>query len=514
MNKRVLLSATTIALVVIGGLPVDVHGDAGTLYTWPTPQRIPEYYDMLRAPVLVADQDRSVYAFDLERTEGQDYAVMVRTWTLAAGWSSPIDVMLPAFLGIAPQLQDAYLGDEGVLHLIYYGGTQTEGSIFYSHAYASEADRSQAWSEPVPVGSNAGPVAAAAIGRVGQNGLVIAYAGDRQGQGLYVTYSLDTGETWSEPIAVVRTGSSDRYIGSLLLETDDRGRVHLVWDAIDGSGQGVEFGYVRLSAEVGRWDHAAILGRSDTDLEAVGAPSIVSEGDNLYIVYQDGYPPTRWMRESNDGGATWSPPVRPFPHVGGYGVAVLLKDSAGQIHMVLGNRLPSPEIHGMWYSRLVNDQWFPLEPIISGRATSEFDPCCPQAIISQGNVLLATWPHNVRQEHLTGAWYSYALLDAPELAAVPPPAPAETVASPVPSPLPSEVGGSVAVPSTPDSASSSGYDPRPRRVGNPAGAVFAGVTPVVLLLALLSYDRMNRRRTPPHSQPEEPGRGGAGGQPQ
>ncbi len=512
MNKRVLFSALLTAFVLSAGRPTAVQGAAVMPYTWPAPQRIPEYYDMLRAPILVADRNRTVYAFDLERSGTQSYALMLRTWTIAAGWSTPVDVMLPAFLGIAPELQGVYLGDDGILRVTYYGGTQTEGSIFYSQAYASEAASSLVWSEAVPVGDNAGPVASAVIGRIGQDGLVIAYAGDRQGQGLYVTYSSDGGASWTEPAMVARSSSSDAYVGGVSLETDDRGQVHIVWDTLDGSGKGIEVGYVRLDADMGGWDQPARLARNDTDLESVGAATIVSEGEHLITVYQDGYPPTRWMRESHDGGATWSPPVRPFPHVGGYGAAILLKDSAGQIHIVLGNRLPSPEIHGMWYSRLVDNQWLPLEPIISGQVSSGFDPCCPQAVISQGNVLLATWPHNVRQEFLTGAWYSYTLIDAAEDAVVAPPAPPAAAGGETPAQASSEIGAATPASAAPESAP--GYSTRPRRPGNPARSIFIGVTPVVLLLVVLAYDRFSRRRGSDAAPREGLRRGDPGGRSQ
>jgi len=500
LKRRLLLHTALAALVLLTGRPDSAEGAASTLYAWPTPQRIPEYYDMLRAPLLVADQNSTVYAFDLERSNGNDYTLMAREWTIASGWTAPVDVMLPPFMGVAPSLQDAFLGEDGVIRLIYFGGTQSEGNIFYTQAYAVEADRSQAWAEAIPAGINAGPVAAAAIGRVGDSGLVIAFAGDRHGQGLYVTHSLDQGETWSEPVGVARTGSSQESIASVSLETDDEGRVHLAWGTIDSSGKGIEFGYVRLSADAGRSEHAAILARADSDLEMVGEPAIISRGQNVYIVYEDGFPPTRWMRQSLDGGATWSQPVRPFPHVGGYGTAALLKDSAGQIHMVLGNRLPNPEIHGMWYSRLVDDQWLPLEPIISGPSTSSFDPCCPQAVVSQGNVLLATWPHNVRQEFLSGAWFSYALLDAPELPAV---------LNPVPEAMTADSGQAPEAPSASDTAGSTAaqaapaeFSARPRPLGSPATAIFAGMIPVAAILAILFYDRVRRPPTRAVTPPE------------
>jgi len=58
----------------------------------------------------------------------------------------------------------------------------------------------------------------------------------------------------------------------------------------------------------------------------------------------------------------------------------------------------NPEIHGMWYSRLVGNAWLPLAPIISGPGTDVFGPSWPEAGVVQGNVLLAAWSKDVGLE--------------------------------------------------------------------------------------------------------------------
>ncbi len=134
------------------------------------------------------------------------------------------------------------------------------------------------------------------------------------------------------------------------------------------------------------WEAEKIIAYDETGLDLLGYPSIISSQGELIVVFQDGFPPTRWVSRSIDSGTTWSNPIRPFPHTGGYGFAFLMKDSDETIHMVLGNRLQNPEISGMWYSRLLGTLWSPLEPIISARHSPEFDPTAPQAVISQGNL--------------------------------------------------------------------------------------------------------------------------------
>jgi hypothetical protein len=155
----------------------------------------------------------------------------------------------------------------------------------------------------------------------------------------------------------------------------------------------------------------------------------------------------------------------------------------------------------MWYSRRVGRQWLPLEPIISGPSTSAFDPCCPQAVISQGNILLATWAHNVRAEFLTGAWYSYTILDAPELPVVAPASP--PMATSTPTAVPSETAAPAASPTaTPRTFTGSQAAPRPG--GNPSTPILLGMVPVVGFVALLILGRLTRRSDGPSAPPKEP----------
>ena len=158
-------------------------------------------------------------------------------------------------------------------------------------------------------------------------------------------------------------------------------------------------------------------------------PDIIDDGTQLLLLYQDGFPATRFLRISKDHGTTWTFPIQPFPFIGEYEFTAMTKDSNNNIHLVLGNRTANPEIHGMWYSRWLGNRWSSLEPIISGPVTPVFDPSAPQAVIVQGNILFATWWNNVRRDNLTGAWYSYKLLDAPKLSVTPNPVPTEVPTS-------------------------------------------------------------------------------------
>ena len=303
-----------------------------------------------------------------------------------------------------------------MLHMVYVSGDVQAGQVFYTNASLPEAGRAQAWAPPVAIDNDTVRDGGAAIAVDGQGRLVLVYGGKRFGAGLYAAVSEDSGATWSDPSVLARPGQDEQVPGAVWLEVDGEGRIHVVWSVVNIQGLGEEIGYGRLDTTDLHFDQSATLARRSSDFDLMGWPSIISRGAELIAVYQNGFPPTRWMRRSEDGGKTWTEAAQPFPQIGGYETAYLLKDSAGNVHMLTGNRQADPEIYGMWHSRLIDNQWLPLEPIISGPATTTFDPCCVRAVISQGNVLLATWPQNVRQEKSHRRLVFLHLLERPRLA--------------------------------------------------------------------------------------------------
>jgi hypothetical protein len=462
---------------------------------WSQPRRVPDYHDLLRAPYLAADSSRTVYAFDIELSEAGDFTIIYRSWSLAQGWSAPVDVLVLEFGGSAPALEGVFIDHAGMIHLIYFGSDAEGEAIFYTRAPAAEANHARSWSVPRRVGIDAGPVASAALTGDGNGQMVVVYAGLRQGGGLYEVHTTDGGEVWSVPVLISRTRGQELWPGPMWLETDDFGRVHAVWDIVDPQGLAVEVRYARLEAGLEGWGHEFILVHKQEERDILGWPSVVSRGSQVIAIYSNLFPTTRFMRLSEDGGLTWSAPVRPFPQVGGAEYAHLVKDSAGTVHMILGARSQDASLGGLWYSRLVGNQWTALEPI-SARPPSppdpEFGPCCPHAVVSQGNILLATWPHNVRREFLTGAWYAYMVLDAPELPVIPLPT---STPAPEPSVTPA-TPSTVAATRTPRVGSSEGGESFNRTgspaAGDPAGPILAGSVPILIIVFALILGRVTR----------------------
>ena len=105
-----LARAMLAVIVVLLAMPELASGQGAasaspSAYVWSVPERIPQYNNLLSAPYLVADRSGTVHAFDIELSGAQDYAIFYRRWTPEEGWSAPIDVLLPQFLGLAPSLR-------------------------------------------------------------------------------------------------------------------------------------------------------------------------------------------------------------------------------------------------------------------------------------------------------------------------------------------------------------------------------------------------------------------------
>jgi hypothetical protein len=162
---------------------------------------------------------------------------------------------------------------------------------------------------------------------------------------------------------------------------------------------------------------------------------MVFEKDGKIVVfYNDGIPPTDvppslWMRISEDGGKTWTAPIRPFSvHIGRSGEHALAVDSRGNAHAVFVQRIryqikgEERPLSGMWHSEFNGDAWSLPEGIsIRYSGTPKIKGLKVmyawhdvKAVISQGNVLLAVWRVDPGYP-LQGVWYSYTILSAPAL---------------------------------------------------------------------------------------------------
>ncbi len=478
MVKKFFLPLLVLLVLFSGIFTVnDVSSQATN--QWSTPRRIPNYNLVDRAPYMIADQNRTIHAFNNGNVSSTMGAIFYRRWSPEQGWSPPVDVLVSPLASGLQTIQGVFIDHSGVIHLTFATITETSGDIYYTRALASIADRAAAWSTPVIIATDAGPLAFGGLTGDGEGKLLALFGAEGAGNGLYEAHSFDGGESWSHPRALSLIYQRGQYPASIRTEIDPQGNVHVVWGVMNERGVGEEVRYARLNSDYSDWNFETVLARREGDEYSTTWPSIISTQEGtLIVIYQDSFPATRWMRLSSDGGQTWSLAARPFEHIGEYENAVLLKDSLGNVHMVLGNRIGNPATHGMWYSRWLGRNWTPLVALTSGPVTRTYDPSAPQGVVVQGNILMATWWHNVRREDLSGAWYSYIYLDVPETPRVPLPSP-----TPIPSPTPFELEISEITPVPGDGLPQ--FPIEDDTPGNPGLPVYISVIPVVVLIPVV-----------------------------
>jgi hypothetical protein len=479
----VLFSVTKLNMPVVG---------AQRPTQWPPQQRIPGYNDDAEPPYLIADQNRTVHAFASQQVgdEGKEIAITYNQWTVAGGWTPPIDILLSPMKHEA-RVPRAFLDQAGVVHLAFYGGDETEANIYYSRAPLVRAGQAPAWSKPVLVGEAASSPSLAALAGDDKGNLVILYSGKREGWGLYATYSADGGDTWTDPTPTFLT-YGDLFPFSLKLSRGQSGLIHAIWDVRDLGGNGRQINYASLNLRDRQWSEPVALAEAETGY-GVLFPTVIELDGTVFAAYVA--TPKVMMRRSSDGGRTWTDPAQPFRHVGANGIMSFAVDSKDDLHLLWAQRITgSPDIHGAWHSMWQGgDRWTEPEAIVSGPHVEDhtgdkaFDPFDVRAVVSQGNVLLATW-HSDPGLKGNGVWYSYRQLDTPELPLVPIPTVLPVTSSQAPT------ASATATPASPTPTSTvrpefknievneaEGSNP----IDNPAGAVVIGLVPAIALLAII-----------------------------
>ena len=481
-----------IATLVLSGFSVFSVWSQGTS-PWAPAQVIPLYTDIY-PPVLVADQNRMVHAFNSEMLADNTIEINYRKWSLDQGWTAPVDIQLLE-LSNRNALQSVILDPAGRFHMVFFSGVlDQQGNLLYTRAWGSVADQSQAWDDPTEIGMDAGPVLSADLAWFGDNHLTLVYSGNGDGVGLYEAHSDNGGDSWTEPIRI--TPPYEEGIAPLHIkaEFDDEGRFHVVWGMVDSSGIGKKVYYTRREADGITWRNPYLLAAAEGKDYGADWPSIIDYQGQLIALYMDGtipngIPPTRWMRISKDKGSTWSTPIQPFPQVGENGTAVLLVDSSDNLYTVFANRVGEPPIGGMWIANWIGDQWGEPE-LVTARSEQaaaysgayEFGAAAsrPNAVIVQGNVILSAWWHDMRNQ--PPAAYSYTRINGPEYPIVPLP---EVIPSPTPSPVPAIVETS-ATPTALSSFSGDSGSSEVRPVAlSTTTTLFLGLTPVLILVAIV-----------------------------
>jgi hypothetical protein len=408
------LSVTIIAIsqIVSGStLPAQIS-------QWASPSTIPGINLDSIPPILIADENRTVHAFVSQWVGSVDpiSAVVYTRWTLEQGWSVPIDVLISPVN--EARVTSAYLDKKGVMHLVFFGGNGMSGDIYYSKAPANTAGDARSWSVPVLVGEDAGdPESAVLVGN--EQGISIIYHGRRDGHGVYVVTSKDDGDTWSNPTLIFLSDSDSPTVWRLHAVESESGWLHAIWNVYNDAGQGRGIYYARSKSGDAQWSDPVLLAAAQDGL-GTQTPTIIEHDGVLFAVFI--FPPKITMRRSMDNGATWGDPVILFPrHVGVNGSLSLVIDGNDNLHLLFGQRISgNPDIHGMWHSIWLGNRWIEPDAVVKGprvvdqEGLNGFDPYDARAVVSQGNVILVLWQTDPGAGD-NGIWFSYAVVNAPEL---------------------------------------------------------------------------------------------------
>jgi hypothetical protein len=492
-------------LLIISGIP---GAKAQTVGQWTPDQRVSGYLDDTFTPVLLADRNRTVHAFASQwvNVDGeQQGAIVYRQWSLMGGWTKPVDILLSP-VGDA-QMQSAFIDDFGYLHVVFWSSNQYGAYIYYSKAPVASADVGSAWSLPIAIANSAIDPASAALAGDSQGNLIIIYSGKNDGAGVYEIRSDDSGETWSNPSSVFLTYDTELVPFSLRLVMGQGGQLHAAWSVVTNLGVDESLHYARFDLSTKQWTQPFMINKrlDIQDYFGPSYPAIVDTGKSVVIVYNNGNPfsgrpinpgrPVQEVSVSNDGGQTWNDPTVPFYRlVGRSGEHSMVVDSNNNAHTLFVQRVEfevdgNYKIYGgIWHSELRNGIWSDPDRFITTVAPHDV-----RTVISQGNVLLAVW----RQDPgigQGGIWYSYTILDTPELPVVVPPNPEREISTTSNSDLtllPTPMG-------TPTTASPqvdiSGEAPK-GIMANPAGPLIIAIIPVLIILlgALVLYQYYRHR---------------------
>ena len=506
---RSLSVAVLVGLLsIISGIP---HVSAQTVGQWTPDQRVSGYLDDTFTPFLLADQNRTVHALASQwvgNGEGdRQLAIVYRQWSLMGGWTKPVDILLSP-IGDA-QIQGAFLDSSGYLHVIFWSSNKYGAFIYYSKAPITSADLGSAWSFPIAIGDKAVEPASAALAGDAQGNLIVIYSGNYDGAGVYEIHSDDSGDTWSNPFSVFLTYDTTLVPYSLRLFMSQTGQLHATWNVVTSTGVDTSLHYARYDVVKNQWSQPVMLNKRIDIQDYFGPsfPALVDTGESVVIVYNNGNPfsgrpvnPGRPVQEvsiSDDGGQTWKDPIVPFYRlVGRSGEHTMAVDSNNIAHTLFVQRIEYQDqdtgdyriYGGIWHSEFSNGVWSDPDRFITTVAPHDV-----RSVVSQGNVLLAVWREDpgVGQD---GIWYSYSILNSPELPVVVPPIPvlevlptiAPDIASePTPATVPAvetqEINIIGSVPSG--------------LMTNPAAPLIIAIVPVILILAvaLVIYQQYRNR---------------------
>lgn len=293
-------------------------------------------------PELVVSSDGGLHAFwtlseqavnsgPLEMPEMNDDNAIYYSRLEVGRWSAPRPVLDPSDRGISRPA--AVANDRGSLFLVW--SDNETGDVYFSRAVADRAASTTEWLQPEVLSSPRSPAGNPDV-IIDQDGTIyVAYAVPlNEERGIYLTYSTDGGETWTESERIFDgvTAGWQRVGDPHLALTD--GAVHLVWTRHPSPPESGSLALVYARSQDGgqSWTGPEIMVEGNviwSEIVGVGERTLHQAWLSLSEDDVD-----LWHQRSVDNGLTWSAPARiSDPTTQGVATTLFL-DAAGEPHLL------------------------------------------------------------------------------------------------------------------------------------------------------------------------------------
>lgn len=404
----------SVVAVLFIGLTAPTAVLAQSADSWAPLAPIPDYdVSAERPPYLVADEANTVHAFNSQSIDDSNRLIVYRQWSVDEGWSETNDIFASNSDDI--EILGLFIDQSFVVHLVM----SMRDRLYYSFAPLVNARLATAWSVPTLVGEQVQVPLGATIVGDNKGNLVVLYAGNSDGSGLYLVNSTDNGASWSSSQAVFLTYDFDgeRTVAGINALLTEAGVVQFVWNVFDRTGTGVSGYYASHNLSQKQLTNTHELDEGGIFL-GIQFATIFEFHGTLIVTYYNGVTNGHYWRSSQDDGQTWTSPKRVTPnHVGTNGAISYAVDSSDTLHIFFGERIDDDN-HGVWHLTWTGNGWTGLESVVRGpqiidrQGNKGFDPHSAKGIVVNGNLLFVAWATD-GIAGVNGAWFSYKYIDTP-----------------------------------------------------------------------------------------------------
>jgi hypothetical protein len=427
---------------------------------------------------LIADKYGFIHAFWSEELENEQ-TLLVYSRFDGSNWSVPTDLYITRpFIPI--KNISVTISPDDRLYVMWPEGD--EGPAYFFSASLAHTLSTQDWEKPYLVSLH-GNIAEFRIDAKGVFHVVYSRITSDE-RGVFYIRSDDQGISWTSPLWLDPDILSDHMPSDMSFVLDEDDGLHVTWfyysTEFGGGGDWVRYVHSLDGGKswstpftIDRLDQAEILAGEEL---SNAAPVLVTNGEQVHVIWAGGTLHYRHHRYSEDRGQTWSQSTRILGELNGAAGDGAAVDGAGRLHYFSQIRFPQGIYHAVWD----NHQWAKPHLIYLIRYSDEDDignrihAHTTYPIIRAGNQIILTLTDPPPEVMRRLFFMQTTLTDIPVTSFEPTPTPTavptqEVTSTPTP------------VPATP--LPSFGAAPLPPASGaRPDRAVWLGVAPVLLLV--------------------------------